>query len=69
LDNRDGAKLFSKQPGRIVRVAEGSGATEKEVKDVVTRYRKFEAGDMSKNVNSIQMAKMMDLRVLHQMGG
>ena len=24
LDNRDGAKLFSKQPGRIIRVAQGS---------------------------------------------
>lgn len=89
LDNRDGAKLFSKQPGRIVRVAQGSGVTEKEVKDVITQYTKFaavvkkmggikglfKAGDMSKNVNSIQMAKlnhqmakMMDPRVLHQMG-
>ncbi|PBC28881.1 Signal recognition particle [Apis cerana cerana] len=90
LDNRDGAKLFSKQPGRITRVAQGSGVTEKEVKDVITQYTKFaavvkkmggikglfKAGDMSKNVNSIQMAKlnhqmakMMDPRVLHQMGG
>ncbi|XP_060816575.1 signal recognition particle subunit SRP54 isoform X1 [Bombus pascuorum] len=90
LDNRDGAKLFSKQPGRIIRVAQGSGVTEKEVKDIITQYTKFaavvkkmggikglfKAGDMSKNVNSIQMAKlnhqmakMMDPRVLHQMGG
>lgn len=89
MDNRDGAKLFSKQPGRITRVAQGSGVTEKEVKDVITQYTKFaavvkkmggikglfKAGDMSKNVNSIQMAKlnhqmakMMDPRVLHQMG-
>lgn len=27
LDNRDGAKLFSKQPGRAIRVAQGSGVT------------------------------------------
>lgn len=29
LDNRDGAKLFSKQNGRIIRVAQGSGVTGK----------------------------------------
>lgn len=89
LDSRDGAKLFSKQPGRIVRVARGSGVTEKEVKDLITQYTKFaavvkkmggikglfKAGDMAKNVNPTQMAKlnhqmakMMDPRVLHQMG-
>lgn len=27
LDSRDGAKLFSKQIGRVVRVAQGSGVT------------------------------------------
>ncbi|KAG7188367.1 hypothetical protein KM043_008021 [Ampulex compressa] len=90
LDNRDGAKLFSKQPGRIIRVAQGSGMTEREVKDLITQYMKFaavvkkmggikglfKAGDMAKNVNPTQMAKlnhqmakMMDPRVLHQMGG
>ncbi|XP_066586009.1 signal recognition particle subunit SRP54 [Prorops nasuta] len=90
LDNRDGAKLFSKQTGRIVRVARGSGVTEKEVKDLITQYTKFagvvkkmggikglfKAGDVAKNVNpsqmaklNYQMAKMMDPRVLHQMGG
>lgn len=89
LDSRDGAKLFSKQPGRIIRVARGSGVTEKEVKDLITQYTKFaavvkkmggikglfKAGDMAKNVNPTQMAKlnhqmakMMDPRVLHQMG-
>ena len=89
LDNRDGAKLFSKQPGRIVRVARGSGVTEKDVKDLITQYTKFAAvvkkmggikglfkgGDMTKNVNPAQMAKlnqqmakMMDPRILHQMG-
>ncbi|XP_012273510.1 signal recognition particle 54 kDa protein [Orussus abietinus] len=90
LDSRDGAKLFSKQPGRIVRVARGSGVTEKEVKDLIAQYTKFAAvvkkmggikglfkgGDMAKNVNHMQMAKLnlemakiMDPRVLHQMGG
>lgn len=89
LDNRDGAKLFSKQPGRVIRVAQGSGVTEKEVKDLISQYTKFAAvvkkmggikglfknGDMAKNVNQMQMAKlnqqmakMMDPKVLHQMG-
>lgn len=89
LDSRDGAKLFSKQTGRITRLARGSGVTEKEVKDLIAQYTKFAAvvkrmggikglfkgGDMTKNVNQIQMAKlnqqmakMMDPRVLHQMG-
>lgn len=27
LDSRDGAKIFSKQPGRVIRVAQGSGVT------------------------------------------
>lgn len=89
LDSRDGAKLFSKQPGRITRVARGSGVTDKDVKDLIAQYTKFAAvvkkmggikglfkgGDMTKNVNPTQMAKlnqqmakMMDPRVLHQMG-
>ena len=89
LDNRDGAKLFSKQPTRVTRVACGAGVTEKEVKDLVAQYTKFAAvvkkmggikglfrgGDMSKNVNQVQMnklnqqmARMMDPRVLQQMG-
>lgn len=89
LDNRDGAKLFSKQQGRVIRVAQGAGVTEKEVKDLIAQYTKFAAvvkrmggikglfkgGDMAKNVNPTQMAKlnqqmakMMDPRVLQQMG-
>lgn len=89
LDSRDGAKLFSKQPGRVIRVAQGAGVTEREVKELIQQYTKFAAvvkkmggikglfkGDMAKNVNTTQMAKlnqqmakMMDPRVLHQMGG
>jgi len=90
LDNRDGAKLFTKQPGRILRVAYGAGVTEREVRELLTQYTKFAAvvkkmggikglfkgGDMAKNVNpnqmaklNQQMAKMMDPRVFQQMGG
>uniref|UniRef100_D3TNF4 Signal recognition particle 54 kDa protein n=1 Tax=Glossina morsitans morsitans TaxID=37546 RepID=D3TNF4_GLOMM len=90
LDNRDGAKLFSKQPTRIVRVAQGSGVLEREVKELISHYTKFAAvvkkmggvkglfkqGDMTKNVNPTQMAKlnqqmakMIDPRMLQQMGG
>lgn len=90
LDSREGAKLFSKQPNRIQRVARGSGVTQKEVQELLTQYTKFAAvvkkmggikglfkgGDMAKNVNPAQMAKlnqqmakMMDPRVLQQMGG
>jgi len=90
LDSRDGAKLFSKQPGRIARVAQGSGVMEKDVKELISQYTKFAGvvkkmggikglfknGDMAKNINQVQMAKlnqqmarMMDPRILHQMGG
>jgi len=89
LDNRDGAKLFTKQPGRIIRVACGAGVSEREVRELLTQYTKFAAvvkkmggikglfkgGDMAKNVNPSQMAKlqqqmakMMDPRVFQQMG-
>ena len=71
-------------------MARGSGVTQKEVQELLTQYTKFAAvvkkmggikglfkgGDMSKNVNPAQMAKlnqqmakMMDPRVLQQMGG
>lgn len=89
MDNRDGAKLFTKQPGRIIRVSCGAGVTEREVRELLTQYTKFAAvvkkmggikglfkgGDMGKNVNpnqmaklNQQMAKMMDPRVFQQMG-
>ncbi|CAJ0944326.1 unnamed protein product [Ranitomeya imitator] len=90
LDNTDGAKLFSKQPGRIQRVARGSGVSTRDVQELLAQYTKFaqmvkkmggikglfKGGDMSKNVNpsqmaklNQQMAKMMDPRVLQHMGG
>lgn len=89
LDHRDGAKLFTKQPGRIIRVSQGAGVTEREVRELISQYTKFagvvkkmggikglfKSGDMSKNVNPSQMAKlnqqitkMMDPRVLQQIG-
>lgn len=72
LDNREGAKLFAKQPTRITRVARGSGVTSREVQDLLTQYTKFGAvvkkmggikglfrsGDFTKNVNPMQMAKL-----------
>lgn len=72
LDSRDGAKLFTKQSGRIVRVAQGAGVTEKEVKDLISQYTKFagvvkkmggikglfKGGDMAKNVNQAQILKL-----------
>uniref|UniRef100_A0A672IBM7 Signal recognition particle 54 kDa protein n=1 Tax=Salarias fasciatus TaxID=181472 RepID=A0A672IBM7_SALFA len=88
LDSKDGAKLFSKQPNRIQRVARGSGVATRDVQELLTQYTKFaqmvkkmggikglfKGGDMSKNVNpsqmaklNQQMAKMMDPRVLHHM--
>ncbi|PRD33849.1 UNVERIFIED_CONTAM: Srp54 [Trichonephila clavipes] len=90
LDHREGAKLFSKQAGRITRVARGAGVATRDVQELLSQYTKFAAmvkkmggikglfkgGDIAKNVNSVQinklnqqMAKMMDPRVLQQMGG
>ncbi|KAK7880638.1 hypothetical protein WMY93_032716 [Mugilogobius chulae] len=64
LDSKDGAKLFSKQPNRIQRVARGSGVATRDVQELLTQYTKFAqmvkkmGGDMSKNVNPSQMAKL-----------
>lgn len=90
LDHREGAKLFSKENSRVIRVARGSGVTEREVKELISQYTKFAAvvkkmggikglfksGDVTKNVNPAQMAKlnqqmakMIDPRMLQQMGG
>lgn len=87
LDHREGAKLFSKENSRVIRVARGSGVTEREVKDLISQYTKFAAvvkkmggikglfksGDVTKNVNPTQMAKlnqqmakMIDPRMLQQ---
>lgn len=41
LDNKDGAKLFSKQPNRVQRVARGSGVSTRDVQELLTQYTKF----------------------------
>jgi signal recognition particle subunit SRP54 len=90
LDSHEGAKLFSRQESRVTRVARGAGVSNTAVKDLITQYTKFaqmvkkmggikglfKGGDMAKNVNPAQMAKlnqqmvkMMDPRVLQSMGG
>lgn len=90
LDSPHGSKLFTKHPTRVSRVARGSGVSSREVQELLSQYQKFaqmvkkmggikglfKGGDMAKNVNPSQMAKlnqqmarMMDPRVLQQMGG
>ena len=89
LDSPDGAKLFTRQPGRVTRVARGAGVSSGAVQELLQQYTKFaqmvkkmggikglfKGGDMAKNVNPSQMAKlnqqmvkMMDPRVLQSMG-
>lgn len=41
LDSKDGAKLFSKHPNRIQRVARGSGVATRDVQELLTQYTKF----------------------------
>ena len=41
LDSLDGEKLFSRCPGRVQRVARGSGVSVREVNDLLTQYKKF----------------------------
>ena len=41
LDNKDGAKLFSKAPNRIQRVARGAGVAPRDVQELLTQYTKF----------------------------
>lgn len=43
LDHQDGAKLFSKQPTRVMRVARGSGMTERRVKEFLSQYKEVAA--------------------------
>merc|ERR1712150_258486 len=72
LDSKDGAKLFSREPKRISRIAQGAGVMEREVQELLKQYVKFaqvvkkmggikglfKGGDMSKNVNPHQMAQL-----------
>lgn len=43
LDHREGAKLFSRQTGRVTRVARGAGVTTREVQELLAQYTKFAA--------------------------
>lgn len=90
LDSHEGSKLFSRQPGRVNRVAMGAGVSNAMVQDLLKQYTRFaqmvkkmggikglfKGGDMGKNVNPNQMAKLnqqmsklMDPKVLQSMGG
>ena len=41
LDSKDGAKLFSREPKRISRIAQGAGVMEREVQELLKQYVKF----------------------------
>ncbi|KAL7672162.1 hypothetical protein ACOME3_007056 [Neoechinorhynchus agilis] len=90
LDSLEGAKIFQKQQGRTQRVAKGAGVSVRDVQELINQYGRFsqvvkkmggvkglfKSGDISKNVNPSQMAKinsqmarMIDPRILHQIGG
>jgi signal recognition particle GTPase len=43
LDNLQGSKLFSRERGRVARVARGSGASIREVDELLSQYNKFAA--------------------------
>merc|ERR1719402_1698756 len=72
LDDADGAKKFSKEPGRVSRVAYGAGVTEREVQELLKQYAKFaqvvkkmggikglfKGGNMNQQVGPAQMAQL-----------
>jgi len=41
LDSHEGAKLFSRQPGRVSRVARGAGVSSSAVNELLSQYTKF----------------------------
>ena len=43
LDHPQGAKIFRQPPGRVQRVARGSGTSQREVNELITQYTKFAA--------------------------
>lgn len=52
LDHPKANDLFSKEPGRVQRVARGSGTATSEVKELLTQYKKF--ADMVKKMGSMK---------------
>ena len=41
LDSHEGAKLFTRQQGRVQRVARGAGVSVRDVQELLTQYTKF----------------------------
>lgn len=41
LDSLDGERLFTRQTGRIQRVARGAGVSTREVNELLAQYKKF----------------------------
>ena len=41
LDSHEGARLFSRQPGRVARVARGAGVSSSAVNELLSQYTKF----------------------------
>ena len=62
LDSTDGAKVFSKQPGRIQRVARGSGVSTRDVQELLTQYTKF--AQMVKKMGGIKGLFKGELKTL-----
>ena len=48
LDSNDGAKLFSREPKRISRIAQGAGVMEREVQELLKQYVKFAQVNISR---------------------
>jgi len=41
LDSHEGAKLFTRQPGRVTRVARGAGVSSSAVNELLSQYTRF----------------------------
>ena len=41
LDHKDGAKIFTREPSRVTRIACGAGVMEREVQELIKQYTKF----------------------------
>ncbi len=41
LDGKEGAKIFTREPSRVSRVAQGAGVMEREVQELLKQYTKF----------------------------
>ena len=69
LDSPNGAKLFSRQPGRCTRVARGCGVSVREVQELLSQYTKFAA--MVKKMGGIKglfKGRALDFLFVHSSG-